>query len=188
MSDDMTICTWPSCSHTAKGQCGRNRATSVQADPVAVRVKPLVWIDLYGDGTVFQTDVDHPFGYHAVIVSRGRLGWDYFGKRYQTIDAAKAAAKADYEASILSVLEPAPVDASQTTQAIADARAETWAAAIEADDCFGYRLVSSEYDSQILDLTPPADIASLLATRDARIRAEERAKVIAEAKKAQEKR
>jgi len=67
------------------------------------RVKPLMWVDLHGDQSLYQTDVDHPLGYHAVITKRGSKGWWYFGF-YDTLDAAKAAAQADYESRILSVL------------------------------------------------------------------------------------
>lgn len=78
--------------------------------PAAVTVKPLEWVDLYCDGSLFQPSIDHPLGYHAVIHSRGENGWWYFGP-YETLEEAKAAAQADYERRILSCLttQPDPV-------------------------------------------------------------------------------
>ncbi len=75
-----------------------------RADLAAPKVKPLVWVDLHGDGSLYETDVDNPLGYHAVINRRGQLGWWYFGF-YETLEAAKAAAQADYERRILEALE-----------------------------------------------------------------------------------
>lgn len=72
-------------------------------DVIREGVKPLEWVDLHGDGSLYQTSNDHPLSYHAAINQRGRLGWWYFGF-HQTLDAAKAAAQDDYTRRILSAL------------------------------------------------------------------------------------
>jgi len=69
------------------------------------KVKPLVWVDLHGDGSLYQTDVDNPLGYHAVINRRGQLGWCHRDSFFDTLEAAKAAAQADYERRILDALD-----------------------------------------------------------------------------------
>jgi len=70
----------------------------------AVRVKPLVWRD---DGTNGY-ETDHAFGFYEVYPDPmgdmlSRDGVD--SGVYPTIEAAKAAAQADYEARILSALD-----------------------------------------------------------------------------------
>jgi len=81
-------------------------------DPARVTVKPLVWRD---DGTNGH-DTDHAFGFYEVypdprgdMLSRDGVDSGIFG----TIEAAKAAAQADYEARILATIDvpPAPRDA-----------------------------------------------------------------------------
>jgi len=84
------------------------RADLASIQPAQVRVKPLVWRS-NGKGRVCA---DTPFGLYEV--ERGcygmRLlhGGSFMQDDLQGIKAAKAAAQADYEQSILSALEPQP--------------------------------------------------------------------------------
>ncbi len=78
------------------------RADIAQA-PAPVRVKPLVWVngaakDLYGDE--YQV-VLHEGGTYEIEHPRLFNSWH----RFPTIEAAKAAAQADYEARMLAALE-----------------------------------------------------------------------------------
>ena len=90
----------------------------VRADlctPADERVKPLEWFEGAADGIfadqVWSADayliekrknVDNAFDLHCYF-------WDGDNaRRYPTLEAAKAAAQADYEARILAALEPAP--------------------------------------------------------------------------------
>ena len=113
-------------------------------------------------------------------------------------DAAKSAAQADYERSTLHVITARPA---------AEVRAKGWSAAIEAaaqaietqgdsvaTEALGQQIccngqmcgcqgatVEDWLLHQIRSTTPPANIATLLAAHDTRIRSEELAKVIEEA-------
>ena len=76
-----------------------------------VKVKPLVWRQVDDDD--FEAAK-----YNCHIVSDGKgwglapLGWPCLGDHpYPTLEAAKAAAQADYEASILSAIEVPDLDA-----------------------------------------------------------------------------
>ncbi len=76
----------------------------VPAVTPAVKVKPLVWRD---DGTNGH-ETDHAFGFYEVYPSPegdmlSRDGVD--SGVYSSIEAAKAAAQADYEARIMSALD-----------------------------------------------------------------------------------
>jgi hypothetical protein len=80
-------------------------------------VKPLEWVDLHGDGSLYQTSNENPIDYHAVINSRGRSGFWYFGL-YGTLEAAKEAAQADYKRRILSALDLAPITPAQAVDVL----------------------------------------------------------------------
>ncbi|QQM29334.1 Lar family restriction alleviation protein [Martelella lutilitoris] len=80
-----------------------------------VKVKPLVWVDLHGDGSIYETSNDHPLGYHATVQCRGRLGWSYNGEFFKMVSGAMIAAQADYEKSILSAIEPADTGTTRET-------------------------------------------------------------------------
>jgi hypothetical protein len=75
----------------------------IRALPAAQpRVKPLVWDD-NGSADVYRVTFANGQGPKAFLVSRGAkiIGW------HDDPDLAKAAVQADYEARILSALEPA---------------------------------------------------------------------------------
>ena len=115
------LCTWPSCGHTAKGQCNPTFAPPVaeRQKPQAVRVKPLVWVETFedrGDGLS-----EHNGGYEsASVLGFYEIGmgfgsdayyWSVCDPNYNEIGSfedpsyAKSAAQADYEARILAALD-----------------------------------------------------------------------------------
>jgi len=72
----------------------------------AVKVRELVWKEEPRNG--WKRGVSHAAGYHLI---RRDDGWHYGnhdGGIFDTIEAAKAAAQADYEARIMSALIPDP--------------------------------------------------------------------------------
>ena len=79
------------------------------AHPVAVKVKPLVW-EYHPSGTIAAP----PTG-QAYIIDTRTKGIAYFVKgvypspQFDTVDDAKAAAQADYEARILAALDVQPI-------------------------------------------------------------------------------
>ena len=83
-------------------------AAMLRAMKGRVRVKPLKWVDLHKDGSRYDVTSDDPLGYSDSIhglqddTYHSRLG------HFPTLEAAKAAAQADYEARILAALDPAP--------------------------------------------------------------------------------
>ena len=64
----------------------------------------LVWDDLHGDGSLYQTSRSHPFHYHAVINYRGRLGWSYLGVMHGTLKEAQATANTDYKSALAKAM------------------------------------------------------------------------------------
>lgn len=95
---------------------------AVKAEPASVRVKPLVWVER--DGSSYR-QANSAFGQYQIswlmefeiwqLFMPVRYG-DDFRKcflSHSTLDAAKAAAQADYEARILSAIEPAPNDSAK---------------------------------------------------------------------------
>ena len=88
-----------------------------------VGVKPLVWREAndgnYRKGECFTTR--SPISFAPIAAHKKHDGWwlNVDCKTYPTLDAAKAAAQADYEARILAALEPAlaPTEASHDPQA-----------------------------------------------------------------------
>lgn len=81
--------------------------------PVTVGVKPLVWKQEADNAWVAAHYAIHQYwphnnGLFAVSGYLGGLGAMSLGK-HPTLEAAKAAAQADYEARILAALEPQPV-------------------------------------------------------------------------------
>jgi hypothetical protein len=92
----------------------RAAVVAAKAEPVGVRVKPLVWRDLGP-----YSEAECRLGVAAVQTeatdrSPDRYGWWMAGSHEDDMpsgyaigrDAAKAAAQADYEARILAALEP----------------------------------------------------------------------------------
>ena len=79
---------------------------------VKVGVKALTWVDRQGDGLVFDT-VEQAMPGRSYTVLKTQDCWNFWADEFDTLEAAKAAAQADYEARILAALEvqpaPAPV-------------------------------------------------------------------------------
>ena len=79
---------------------------------VGVRVKPLEWRETNDGnrrkGECFSTR--SPVSFAPIAAHKTHDGWwlNVDCKTYPSLDAAKAAAQADYEARILAALEPAP--------------------------------------------------------------------------------
>lgn len=70
------------------------------------KVKPLVWIDLYANGSRYEVSNDNPLGYETSITLRADGGYNISNGSYAPdLDSAKAAAQSDYERRILSALE-----------------------------------------------------------------------------------
>ena len=94
------------------------RADLAAVQPAQVRVKPLVWSDRFGPNS--ECSYDHITADSALGLYRVEWkGWKDFDPPtvccggafigcYNTIQSAKAAAQADYEARILAALEPQP--------------------------------------------------------------------------------
>lgn len=86
-----------------------DRIAALPAVTPAVKVNPLVWCDLHKNGTVYATREDAClFGYAASIRLTDKGCWAYGSTEYRDVEAAKAAAQADYEARILSALDVTP--------------------------------------------------------------------------------
>lgn len=107
------------------------RADLAAIQPAQVRVKPLVWGGVTDwrectkfeaaalGGKYFVADLDKDSGIYSAGIDLGGLAFvmllepdEKFGgkkpRSFPTIEAAKAAAQADYEARILAALEPQP--------------------------------------------------------------------------------
>ena len=83
------------------------RAGAGAVEPVARRVKPLEWRNVRGDGTLAA------FTDFGTVYTASERGWGFRNCPDATlvsggIEAAKAAAQADYEARVRSALEPTP--------------------------------------------------------------------------------
>lgn len=97
-------------------------ATSAPAQPVAVKVKPLVWgrprrgfmASTGGIGEAYIFAVQ-PNGQYECIKG---LHWT---PRFENSDDAKAAAQADYEARILAALDVQPVTVQDAARVVAEA-------------------------------------------------------------------
>lgn len=91
---------------------GQSRAEAVEAEVEKLRagpkVKPLEWRDAPGAMADMQCKGIASVGNNYVLTKlwNGQRGaeWCCLGDMYPTIDAAKAAAQADYEARIMSAL------------------------------------------------------------------------------------
>jgi hypothetical protein len=78
--------------------------TPEQAKERGIKVKPLVWIDSRGDGTLHASST---IGI-CYVASSVSWGWRNYPDAHPVdgdIEAAKAAAQADYESRILEALE-----------------------------------------------------------------------------------
>lgn len=86
---------------------GRNAQDAINAIPaVQPTVKPLVWVKTLDGGETCLTDERYSISYwegEKLFVDRYTTM-----RRHHTIEAAKAAAQADYDARILSVLDMQP--------------------------------------------------------------------------------
>ena len=106
--------------------------------------------------------------------------WIDFGEEFESLDAAKASAQADYEARILSAI---------TLCTEAEVRAEAWAAALEAAALKmakgGLHTVWDRSEA-IRTLTPPADISAALDRIKAEAKAEGMREALQAAKKSRE--
>ena len=166
----------------------------------AVKVKPLVWFDapnictrekadaLGGHYSLVEFDAGTDEAHFAVNIDLGGLAFvfilepDPFGgrrpKQFPTLDAAKAAAQADYDARILSAIQPAP-EARQAALAKAWKMGRDAAAAwhtMQAETAMGALCCGSDnyeirragrvsdmhrdHSNAIRALTPPADLAA----------------------------
>lgn len=104
------------------------------AQPAHVLVKPLVWSDRFGPNS--ECSYDHITADSALGLYRVEWkGWKDFDPPtvccggafigcYNTIQSAKSAAQADYEARILAALEPHPDPRDEVTDAARDVLAE----------------------------------------------------------------
>lgn len=107
---------------------------AISALPAAqVKVKSLVWEDFDGLGAKASAFYQANYliqwwkgeGRYEVALSYPGYQTGYDGQRWHdTLNAAKAAAQADYKARILATLDlsPKPVDASQTPAPLSDPR------------------------------------------------------------------
>ena len=99
-----------------------------------VRVKPLVWSDRFGPNS--ECSYDHITADSALGLYRVEWkGWKDFDPPtvccggafigcYNTIQSAKAAAQADYEARILAAIEPQPDPRDEVIARLVDALCE----------------------------------------------------------------
>ena len=76
----------------------------VRADLARPKVKPLVWVDLWSDGSRYDVTSDNPLGYDDSI--HGLQDGTYHSRfgTFPTLDEAKATAQADYERRIKKAL------------------------------------------------------------------------------------
>ena len=132
----------------------------------AVKVKPLVWVDFHDRGAKAHAWNEANYMIQKWSDGRWEISASYPGystsiygtdRFYPTIEAAQAAAQADYEARYLAALQPDP-EARQADLAKAwtMGREDAAGAAKHAGLAFGYeRAVQA-----IRALTPPADLAA----------------------------
>ena len=132
----------------------------------AVKVKPLVWVDFHDRGAKAHAWNEANYMIQKWSDGRWEISASYPGystsiygtdRFYPTIEAAKAAAQADYDARILAAIQPDP-EAHQAALAKAwmMGREDAAGAAKHAGLAFGYeRAVQA-----IRALTPPADLAA----------------------------
>ena len=89
---------------------GPHRATKREAiaawnTRATPKVKPLEWVDLYGDGSRFDTSSDHVLGFHASFIQTAHGYYHSALGRHETYNDAVEAHQADYERRILEALE-----------------------------------------------------------------------------------
>ena len=93
----------------------------VPATDAPVRVKPLVWVDADDDDALARAESmgqEYSVGYDCGAWFAYSETWcGDVAAGLPTVDAAKAAAQADYEARILAALEPAP-DLAELVEAL----------------------------------------------------------------------
>ena len=77
----------------------------IRADLARPKVKPLEWMDGWADGTCYDVTPFNPIEYtHRISKLKDGTYHSHFGV-FETLEAAKAAAQADYERRILAALE-----------------------------------------------------------------------------------
>lgn len=133
-----------------------------EAQPAQVRVKPLVWdyspesMSFYAAWVNARYRIEdrsqHGKGFFVLSLDR------FFEATEPTLDAAKAAAQADYEARTLAALEPQPISKSADLH---DPRDEVIARLVDALEQF---LI--EYDE--VDLAVPEPQSMVSAVMEAR--------------------
>jgi hypothetical protein len=142
------------------------------AAPVAV-VKPLEWLEFDGDPDGIKAG--EYWIYHESYGFQRYLGSVTVGKPHTTLEAAKAAAQADYEARILSAITIQPA-AQAVAEAVAGAYAEAWRLALshrDYDNGGGYWDGVNDCATSIANeiaASTPADATAALARRDAEVR------------------
>ena len=127
----------------------------------AVKVKPLVWFETQSEIPHHAWEAWTGFGRWVIFLrfqsSNAATYW-LFSLEYPTLDAAKAAAQADYEARILAAIQPAP----EARQA---ALAKAWTMATAAMAERAKSELSAAWAADLIvqwaqSLTPPADLAA----------------------------
>jgi hypothetical protein len=134
----------------------------------AVKVKPLVWADFHDRGAKAQAWNEANYMIQKWIDGRWEISASYPGystsiygtdRFYPTIEAAKGAAQADYEASARAALQPDP-DARQADLA----KAWTMGRDAAANEAHGFWIDSADLTVELSDyihaLTPPAELAA----------------------------
>jgi hypothetical protein len=122
--------------------------------PAGVTVKPLVWTKTSSGTSRFPAwSSDNGM----VVESLNMGGFCWGGQSFDTLDAAKAAAQADYEARILAALEPAPAGVTVDDQEQAFMAAVWEALKADANDLRKQKRILSAFRSVLSgDRTAPA--------------------------------
>ena len=99
LDDGTRMVSYPSEPYPADG------VKYIRADLARPKVKPLEWMDGWADGTCYDVTPFNPIEYtHRISKLKDGTYHSHFGV-FETLEAAKAAAQADYERRILAALE-----------------------------------------------------------------------------------
>jgi hypothetical protein len=121
---------WPADTYALLQQHYLTMADAALAEIGAVRVKPLQWEDFEGQGAKASGFYQANYlitkwrgrGEFEVAMSYPSYQTGFDGERFHpTLEAAKAAAQADYEARILAAIEHAPVSVREAARVLLDA-------------------------------------------------------------------
>ena len=121
---------------------------------VTVKAKPLQWIDQWKNGMRFVAD----WGTPPICLTRD--GSFYWGRgNYPTVEAAQAAAQADFEARILAALDtaPAPSPDQIRREALKEAALACQNVRIKYAKSRMPEKVSFDYEKAVLDLITGGD-------------------------------